>query len=314
MNDLRHTLTAARMHAQAIIDYGTPVGADYATGSITFGAPDDGDTVIVDGNTFTKVAAAPGAGEFTDITELEALVEAVTGVNSVVDGGDINITAAARGVDGNAITLALGGGNTGTMAISGATLTGGVDGDTITVDGNTYTCVVGTAGSDEFSDADELAALIHAESGLNAANASGIITVNVDAVGTAGNSKEATVGEGNAGTMAVTQDFEGGAAELYTDVFTMDDGLDEVEIFLNITAITAASTLDVTPQTSPDGGVTWYDAEVEAGTALAFPQKNATGKDQLYMKRAAKKVRCKLVLGGTSPTVTGEIYMNGRQD
>lgn len=315
MNDLRHTLDAARMHAQAIITYGTPVGADYATGSITYGAPDVGDTVSVDGNVFTCVAAAPGAGEFSSITELEALVEAVTGVNSSEDGTDISITAAARGVAGNAITLELGGGNTGTMTISGATLTGGVDGDTITVDGNLYTCVVGTAGSDEFSDADELAALIDAETGLNASNASGVITVNVDAIGTAGNSKTATVGESNAGDMAVTQNFEGGAAALYTDVFTMDEGLDEIELTLAITTLDGGTpTVDVTPQVSNDGGTTWIDAELENGSPLVFPQKTGAGTDQLYMKRSAKKNRCKIVLGGTSPVLTGSIYMNGRRD
>jgi hypothetical protein len=110
-------------------DFNQQVNAltQHASGSVTFGVPVNGDTLIVDGNTFTKVAAAPGAGEFVTISELEALIEAVAGVNSSQDGTTITVLAAAPGTAGNAITLALGGGNTGTLAISGATLTGGVD-------------------------------------------------------------------------------------------------------------------------------------------------------------------------------------------
>lgn len=313
MNDLRHTLSAARMHAQGTVTYGTPTAAEYASGSITFGAPDDGDTVIVNGTTFTKVAALPIGDQFTNIAELEALIEALTGINASEDGTTITITAASRGTAGNAITLALGGGNTGTMAISGATLMGGVDGSTITVDGNTFTCVASGAGGGEFTSAAGLATLIDGISGVNAVNASGTITINADAVGTAGNS--IAMSKTGAGLTLSGATLSGGAAALYTDVFTMDEGLDECEIVLSITALGGTSpTVDVTPQVSHDGGVTFLDAEKEDGNALAFPQKNATGSDQLYMKRAGKKNRCKIVLGGTSPIVTGSIYMNGRQD
>jgi phage tail sheath gpL-like len=300
------------MHAQATVVYGTPDAAEFASGSITYGVPVDGDTVIVNGTTLTK-AAAGGAAEFSTIGELEALIEALTGINSSENGTVITITAASRGAAGNAITLALGGGNTGTMAISGATLTGGVTGSTITVDGNTFTCVASGPGGTEFTSAAELATLIDAISGVNAANSSGTITINADAVGTAGNSK--AISKTGAGLTLSGATLTGGAAALYTDVFTMDEGLDECEIVLSITALGGTSpTVDVTPQVSYDGGVTWIDAEKEDGTALAFPQKSATGNDQLYLKRAAKKVRGKIVLGGTSPTVTGSIYMNGRQD
>jgi len=113
MNDeLNYKVTGLTQHAQ---------------GSITYGEPAVGDTVIVNSETLTCVAAAPSAGEFSSIAELEALVEALTGINSEVADGVINIVAAAPGVAGNAITLALGESNAGTMAISGATLTGGVD-------------------------------------------------------------------------------------------------------------------------------------------------------------------------------------------
>lgn len=101
--------------------------AQYASGYITYGTPSNGDTVIVNGNTFTKVASAPGAGQFSSISELEALIEALASINSSQDGTTVTINADTPGTAGNAITLALGGSNAGTMAISGATLTGGVD-------------------------------------------------------------------------------------------------------------------------------------------------------------------------------------------
>ncbi len=98
----------------------------HAAGAITYGVPSNGDTVVVNGTTLTK-AASGGAAEFSTIAELEALIEALAGINSAVNGGSIDIVAASPGIAGNSITLALGGGNTGTMSISGATLTGGVD-------------------------------------------------------------------------------------------------------------------------------------------------------------------------------------------
>lgn len=108
--------------------FNTGAGAGTAaTGTITYGAPVNTDTVIVNGTTLTKVASAPGANQFTSIAELEVLVEALSGINSSHDGTDVTLTAATVGAAGNGITLALGGGNTGSMTISGAFLTGGID-------------------------------------------------------------------------------------------------------------------------------------------------------------------------------------------
>lgn len=119
---------------------GTPDNAVAATGSITYGVPVNGDTVIVGGTTFTKVAAAPAANQFSNISELEALVEAHALLTSTQDGTSVSIVASTKGAAGNAITLALGGGNSGTMAISGATLSGGING---TVASRAYSVVYG---------------------------------------------------------------------------------------------------------------------------------------------------------------------------
>jgi hypothetical protein len=95
-----------------------------ASGTITYGVPVNGDTVTVDGTTFTCVASAPGANEFSNISELEALIEALDGINASENGTAINITAADPGAGGNSITLS----KTGSaLTLSGATLAGGAD-------------------------------------------------------------------------------------------------------------------------------------------------------------------------------------------
>lgn len=76
-----------------------------ASGDITYGAPNNGDTVNVDGNVFTKVAAAPGANEFTTIGELTTLIDNLANVGAVNDGVTITVTASVAGAAGNAIVF-----------------------------------------------------------------------------------------------------------------------------------------------------------------------------------------------------------------
>jgi hypothetical protein len=98
------------------------MAATPASGSIAYGSPANTDTLVVNGTTFTKVAATPGANEFTDISELNTLVTALSGISSTSDGSIISIVADAAGTAGNSITLA----KTGSaLTLSGATLTGG---------------------------------------------------------------------------------------------------------------------------------------------------------------------------------------------
>lgn len=403
MNDVNEKLLALTQHASGVITYGAPTAGvkasgtvtvvDYlkailtaATGAITYGAPDNGDTVIVNGVTLTKVAAAPGAGEFSNIAELEALVEAVTDVNSSENGTVVSITAATAGAAGNAITLALGGGNTGTMAISGATLTGGydnltvtvngtalvqgtdftaetsndvtatnlavaaaalanvtaaavgavvtitaddegttanaynlltsstaaatvsaatlaggVDGDTIDVNGTVLTCVASGAGAGEFTSAATLATLVNAIAAINAANASGVITVKADAAGAAGNAITLTLGVGNTGTMAVSgATLTGGVDATYTDAAQLVDGDEstpnEVDAVITVANIAGASAgLTVTPQTSLDAS-TWVDRTATAAIT-------ANGDTELHIAEPLRYLRFKLVFtAGTSPS------------
>lgn len=96
-----------------------------AEGTIVYGIPDDGDTLTIDGTLFTKVAAAPGPDEFTNIAELTALVDALESVGASDDGITITVSATAPGVAGNAIAMAQNSLNG--LTLSGPTLEGGED-------------------------------------------------------------------------------------------------------------------------------------------------------------------------------------------
>ncbi len=107
-----------------------------ATGAITYNTPVATDTVVVSGNTFTCVASSPSVGEFSSISELTALIDAISGLSATDNGTTITILADA-GDAGNSVTLAIGS-NIGSLAISGATLTGGRDALTVTINETDY--------------------------------------------------------------------------------------------------------------------------------------------------------------------------------
>lgn len=113
----------AKMNIRLIDSSNAPAKA--ATGFIRFGTPVNGDIVIVNGVSFTKAASA-GAAAFVTIADLATRIDASTDLVATVVGGVINIVAAAPGAAGNAFTLALGVGNTGTLVVSSPTLRGGV--------------------------------------------------------------------------------------------------------------------------------------------------------------------------------------------
>ena len=240
-----------------------PVAAVAATGSITYGVPVADDTVTVNGTTFTYVAAAPGAGEFSTIGELEALVEAVTGVNSSENGTVVSIAAAVAGVAGNAITLARAG--AGTLAVSGATLTGGADaiaGKSVTVAG--HALVAGTDFTAETSNevtAENLKDAIHALTEVNATRTNAIVTVTAANIGVAGN--------------AITLATTGGAA-LTLSGAALSGGLDGWECTVSGTSSDAQVTVNEAATSGASADSTNTYAITQATTALtnayvAFP-------------------------------------------
>lgn len=103
----------------------TATMANGSWGAATLTGGIDGDTVSVEGSTFKCVTFAPGADEFTSITELDTLVNGVFGVSSTEDGTTISLAATEEGAAGNGLFLELGGANAGTMAVEA--FSGGVD-------------------------------------------------------------------------------------------------------------------------------------------------------------------------------------------
>lgn len=313
--DMTHTFTAARMHAQGSITYNTPVGADYATATVTIVdySQLSGVVVSVDGNDLTEgVGWNAATDNDTTATSLASAINGISGVGAAAGGAEITITNDARGTAGN--SKALTSTDETNLTLSGATLSGGVDGDTVVVNGTTCTCVVGTAGANEFSSITELEVLTEAIADINSSEDGTTVTINADAVGTAGNSITLALGGSNAGDMAISgATLTGGAAALYTNPFDLPDGFDEVDIILTATALTGGSpTVDAVPEGSYDGGTTYRTLEDKSENQLAFTQLIAAGNDQQYCPLAAPRVRVKVTLGGTSPVLTGTVRFFAR--
>lgn len=229
--------------AKGSITYGTPALAVAATGSITYGVPVNADTVIVNGTTLTKVAAAPAANEFTDIAELEALIEALAGINASENGTVVSITAATAGYAGNAITLALGGGNTGTMSISGATLTGGLESTSVVVNGNTFTYVASAPAANQFSSISELNALVTALADITSTSNGTVISIVADTAGIAGNAITLALGANIAGTTSVSGATLTGGTDSSTAPTVTTERLIQVTTVENATAVQVAIAL-----------------------------------------------------------------------
>jgi len=123
--------TSTATQIKTALDAAT-VTALKASGTITFGSPSNGDTVTIDGVTFTKAASASGLN-FTLIADLTAAIVAnCTHVTATDDGTTVTVTAINPGVAGNSIAMS----KTGSaLTLSGATLANGRDGITTTVSG-----------------------------------------------------------------------------------------------------------------------------------------------------------------------------------
>lgn len=146
---------------------GTPTVVATATGTLTVtSAPlTAGDTITISGVTLTGVAAVrtPGSNDFrSNLATVDLLAAEIAAaindqnndfedyVTASASGAVVTLTAADEGEDGNDVTLAT---STGDITLSGATLSGGADADTITIGGKTLTAVSGsrTSGDDDFS-------------------------------------------------------------------------------------------------------------------------------------------------------------------
>jgi len=254
--------------ASGTITYGSPVARAKATGTITFGTPGNGDTVSVDGHNFRKVAATPGANEFVVIADLTTLIQALSNVNATDDGSTITVVAAAYGLAGNAIVMSIDPENIGDLTLSGTHLTGGHDGDTVTVNGAELLC------GDDFSSIGDLTSTIDGDSDLTATDDGLVITVVAAADGAAGNAIDMSVGVDNEGTLSVSDShLEGGhdgdTVTVNGNTFTCVTGTPGGGEFSNITELTALVEGLASIHATQNAGVIYavYDAYGTSGNA-----------------------------------------------
>lgn len=113
-------------------------GATYATATFTFtGLPNNGETCVVNGVTFTANTGTPGANEFKPLTSetvtaenFVSMINASTslGIANVITAsnvaGVVTLTANIPGLAGNAFTLS---GSLSNATVSGAVFTGGTE-------------------------------------------------------------------------------------------------------------------------------------------------------------------------------------------
>lgn len=151
----------------SILVSGRPTTSATATATITVGTAPlvAGITITIGGVTLTGVAAArtPGDNNFrSDLATTTLLAAEIADaindqnnnfrdyVTASAAGAVVTLTAADDGADGNTVSLATDSIN---LTLSGSTLEGGEDADTITIGGKTLTAVSGarTSGSDDFS-------------------------------------------------------------------------------------------------------------------------------------------------------------------
>jgi len=125
--------------------------------------------------------------EDTTASSLKDAINALSEVSATVLNDTITITAANPGVSGNSITLETS--DAVNLTVSGATLSGGINATTVTVNEVTKTESTDfNAVTDNDTTATNLAAAINAISGVDAAAVAAVITVDATDAGSAGNS------------------------------------------------------------------------------------------------------------------------------
>lgn len=200
-----------------VIDY-TKLRFQVATisGTITYGAPSNGDTIVITGlptdgtKTFTKAASA-GAAAFSSIAELTALIDALTDLSASDDGTTITIVVVTKGTAMNSATIT----GTGAYVALSLTFSGGQDAAVLTVKG--HALIESTdwnSVTNNNTAADNLAAAIDALSEVSAANpAAAAITVLAATEGELGN--EITLATSDATNLTISGATLAGATYLF---------------------------------------------------------------------------------------------------
>lgn len=253
-------------------------GVTLAVSGATLASGVDADTCTVNGLLYTGVAGAKSDNtEFSiDTSDNATATDLALSITNDARSGTLNDVTAAEstnvvtctqtvaGVSGNATTLVSSDGVT--LAVSGATFTGGTDADTVTVNGLVYTAVAGVKSDDtEFSidTSDDAAATDLADSidddtrtgtlnDLTAAAVTDTVTATTTIGGTVGNATTLVSSDG--GRLAVSgATFTGGLDNALvsgitcdgvqvmsgTEIFVTDLATTAIAIAANITAFTS---------------------------------------------------------------------------
>jgi len=257
---------------------GNPSAGARATNTISLtGQPSAGNTVVIQGTTVTFVAGSPGANEVEIggstaetannlLAFLQASADANIALMTYAKIGDV-ITATARvfGTAGNAYTLSKVGAN---ITIGGATFSGGVAADTLTVNGTAFTFVSAlTTGNQILVGPTAAATAANIKSVLSASvisgvalatyqNADNLVTVTYKLAGTAGNAF--TLAESSS-AITVPATLSGGAGASEVGYATITGSGTDISAQLGLSAATSIAL------------VPGYDAEspVECAAVLA---------------------------------------------
>ena len=203
-----------------------------ATGTVTCATAIANDTVTANGLVYTGVNGGK-AGDFTkfsvDTSDGDCAIDLADSISqdvrsgtsgdltAVAVGAVVTMTTDVVGTGGNAITLVSSDGAT--LAVSGAgTLTGGIDVDTVTINGLVFSAVDGTKSDNteftrsgtDISDATDLVDSINSRgagdtgtvTATNAGGSTAVVTLTTDVEGTAGDA--ITLVSSDGGTLAVT--------------------------------------------------------------------------------------------------------------
>jgi hypothetical protein len=153
----------ANVFSTGTITCASAVANTFSTGTVTCATAVQGNTVTINGLVYTAVDGSPA--DFTEFSVDTGNNETATSLATAVNGdarsgtlGDVSaspssavvtLTSDQAGTAGDAVTLVSSGA---TLAVSGATFSGGVNVDTATVNGLLYTAVAGVKSDNtEFS-------------------------------------------------------------------------------------------------------------------------------------------------------------------
>jgi len=275
--------------------------ANGSWGAATLAGGYDNLTVTVNGTALVQGSDwNAGASNNAAATALASAINALANIGASANSAVVTITADEANTTANGYALVTSSAPAAT--VSGATLSGGVNPDTVTVNSQTYKCVSPATDPDEFANIAGLTALIEADADLTATSDGTTITIKASATGVAGNSIDLAVGGSNAGTLAVSgATLSGGTDGDYSSVIDLGGDYTGLDVVVTITALSGtAPTLTVTPYVSLDG-TNWV-----ARTATAAL--NATGSTELSVTNPLRYLKFLYDIGGTeNPTATGVI-------